>query len=47
MYCSNDIVSPNCATAFVSKCGLRNADVQVAGVGFVVGMAEKSVSSLM
>ena len=29
LYCSNAIVSVNCYTAFVPKCGRRNAEVRV------------------
>ena len=40
LYCSNAIVSLNCYTAFVSKCGRRTADVQVVtSKGFVTGVA--------
>ena len=35
LYCGNAIVSLNCSTAFVPKCGRRNAEVQVTSMGFV------------
>ena len=38
--CSNAIVSLNCYTAFVLKCGRRNAEVQVVtSMGVVTGLA--------
>ena len=40
LYSSNAIVSPNCSTVFVPKCGRRNAEVQVVtSMGFVTGLA--------